>query len=63
MSKHSSSAASAMATDSSADSPTGSMKKQKNKDSSDEPLTDDFVCMTTPDKFKDTNINESNGKF
>lgn len=42
----------------------GSLKKQKNKDVEVEvPLTDDFVLMATPEKFKDKNVNETTGKF
>ncbi|XP_065360655.1 protein nutcracker [Calliphora vicina] len=40
-------------------SSTGSLKKQKHKDA-EVPLTDDFVLMSAPDKFKDKNINECN---
>ncbi|KNC22927.1 hypothetical protein FF38_02881 [Lucilia cuprina] len=39
-------------------SATGSLKKQKNKDT-EVTLTDDFVLMSTPDKFKDKNVNDS----
>ncbi|XP_037813191.1 uncharacterized protein LOC119604567 isoform X2 [Lucilia sericata] len=38
-------------------SSTGSLKKQKNKDT-EVTLTHDFVLMSTPDKFKDKNVND-----